>query len=373
MKKERKVSFSICILLVLISISTFMIGKKDVRAVTYVDLNGKYHAAMGLQTCTKAWLIRYAYFDKEANAYYGTEKAGTLIAEDPSAKGKEYAGNFTDVEITGNGTYTVSLEGADFGGETDLSQLHVATDIPLNDQIKFTDVSFSVNGKTVTSFDEGYMEDEEPYLGGGMDLLLINGWREPLVKKLEEKGLKKKGSGYSLIKGTGNESISITFTISGFNYKEGETAPEGNAYVLPKVPKKGQTTTIAGLVYQVTKSDKSSGTVTIVKQKKKKTTVKIPKTITWNSYSFKVTSIGSSVFKRNIKLKKVIIENNIKIIGKKAFYGCKNLKVVKIPASVRKIGSRAFQRCSKNLTIVCKKGSYAWKFAKQNQLKYKIK
>ena len=77
------------------------------------------------------------------------------------------------------------------------------------------------------------MEDEAPYLRGGMDLLLINGWRAPLVSLLEKKGLKKKDSGYALLKGSGKESISVTFTVTGFQYDHGEQAPTESAYVLP--------------------------------------------------------------------------------------------------------------------------------------------
>ena len=73
-------------------------------------------------------------------------------------------GTFTDAEIAGNGTYTLKLEGADFQGETAISQLHIATDIPLNDKIKFTNVKAKVDGREVTSFDEGVPENEEPYL-----------------------------------------------------------------------------------------------------------------------------------------------------------------------------------------------------------------
>ncbi len=184
-----------------------------------LDPNGVYHAALGLQTCTQVWMNRFAYFDKEANSYYGTEDAGKMIAGDPSGDGASYDGTFEDVEIKGNGTYTVKLTGADFAGETDISQLHVATDIPLNDTIKFKDVSFTIDGKKIATFDEGYMEDETPYLGGGMDLLLINHWREGLVKDLSSKGVSESvENGYTLLQGTTGEEISVTFTVSGFSY-----------------------------------------------------------------------------------------------------------------------------------------------------------
>ncbi len=184
-----------------------------------LDPNGVYHAALGLQTCTQVWMNRFAYFDKEANSYYGTEDAAKMFAGDPSGDGASYDGTFEDVEIKGNGTYTVKLTGADFSGETDISQLHVATDIPLNDTIKFEDVSFTIDGKKIATFEQGYMEDETPYLGGGMDLLLINHWRDGLVKELSSKGVNETAeNGYALLQGTTGEEISVTFTVSGFAY-----------------------------------------------------------------------------------------------------------------------------------------------------------
>lgn len=203
------------------------------------DPNGVYHAALGLQTCTQVWINRFAYFDKEANQYYGTEDANKMFAADPSGGGASYAGNFEDVEIKGNGTYTVKLTDADFGGETDISQLHVATDIPLNDKIKFTDVSFAINDKKIATFEEGYMEDEEPYLGGGMDLLLINHWRDGLVEQLKSKGVYETvDSGCTLLQGTTGESISVTFTISGFDYDNPDAVAEEEASEAPKAEKK---------------------------------------------------------------------------------------------------------------------------------------
>lgn len=203
-----------------------------------LDLNGTYHAALGLQTCTQVWINRFAYYDKEANKYYGTADADKMLAGDPSGNGADYACEFQDAEIKGNGTYTVKVTGADFAGETDISQLHVATDIPLNDTIKFTDVSFSIDGKKIAGFDQGYMEDEEPYLGGGMDLLLINHWRDGLVKDLAAKGVTESvENGYALLQGTTGEEISVTFTVSGFSYDNPEAVATEEPTSTPQAAK----------------------------------------------------------------------------------------------------------------------------------------
>ncbi len=193
-----------------------------------VDLGGTYHAALGVSTATQKWINRNAYYDKSANTSYGTENFDKLISGDSgTGQTNVHEGTFTDTEIKGNGTYTVKLEDADFEGETTICMLHVATDIPVNSTIQFTDVSAKINGRTVLEFDQAFMEDEEPYLGGGMDIILLNHWREALVNQLNEKGFSETtGNGYDYLLGTGNETIEVTFTVSGFNYdKEAEETP----------------------------------------------------------------------------------------------------------------------------------------------------
>lgn len=195
-------------------------AQADAAKKKKLDLNGKYHATMGIQTSTKLWYTRMGYYEKTQNKYYKTDKADKIVYTNPDTQEEATAvGTFTDAEIAGNGTYTLKLEGADFQGETAISQLHIATDIPLNDKIKFTNVKAKVDGREVASFDEGVPENEEPYLQGGTVILLMNHWRPELVKQLQENGLSESAeSGYDLLKGTTDESVEITFTVSGFNY-----------------------------------------------------------------------------------------------------------------------------------------------------------
>lgn len=236
-------------------------GVSSRAAAKELDKHGTYHAAMGIQTCTQVWINRNAYFDKDANSKFGTDEAATLYAADPSGENATYAGEFTDVEIKGNGTYTVSLKDADFAGETDISQLHVATDIPLNDEIKFTDVTFSVNGKKIATFEEGFMEDEEPYLGGGMDLICINHWRPSLVELLATKGVYETAeSGCTLLQGNGKESIDITFTISGFDYDN----PEAVAATEEPAPTKEPAKDVTGDKANQTEKGSKSGMMPMV-------------------------------------------------------------------------------------------------------------
>lgn len=196
-----------------------------------VDLNGTYHASLGIQTCNTLWINRPAYYNTELDAHFGTDKFTVMWSGTESAGNyAEYAGTFNDVVIEGNGTYTVSLTNADFAGETSVSQLHVATDIPMNDTIKFTDVSVKFNNKTIAKFDEAYIETDQKYNGGGIDFVCINHWRPQLVEMLAAQGQSENGNGIDLLIGSGNDNIEVTFTISGFAYdKAVEEAPEETA------------------------------------------------------------------------------------------------------------------------------------------------
>lgn len=184
-----------------------------------VDLNGTYHARIGIQTCNKLWIVRYGYFDKGINEDYQTDADNKLVAKDAATKGTEYPGTITDAEIAGNGTYTVSIADADFSGETAISQLHIATDIPINDTIKFSNVTATINDKKIVSFDEGVLENEEKYLAGGMDVLLLNHWRSELIQTVAKQGCSEDAdNGWTLLQGTGADNIDLTFTVSGFAY-----------------------------------------------------------------------------------------------------------------------------------------------------------
>lgn len=213
--------------------SAFVLTSADVKAEEerVFDPSGAttYHAAMGIQTCTQVWINRQAYYDDTNNKYANDpEMFGKMWAADPSGDGKVYDGTFTDVEIKGNGTYTVKLEGADFGGETDISQLYIATDIPNNDKITVTDYKITINGKEFVTFkDDVEFETEKKYMVGGMNILCINHWRSELVDKLSSHGKDEDAtSGYTLLTGAGNETIEMTFTVGGFDVDDPDAVVE---------------------------------------------------------------------------------------------------------------------------------------------------
>ena len=76
------------------------------------------------------------------------------------------------------------------------------------------------------------------------------------------------------------------------------------------------------------------------------TTANIPASVTYNSTTYSVTSIGNSAFYECSSLTSVTIPNSVTSIGDWAFYGCSSLTSVTIGNNVTSIGWRAFQYCS---------------------------
>lgn len=184
-----------------------------------------YHAAMGIQTATQIWIQRWGYYADNENEYYGTEDYDKLY----DSQKKFYDGTFEDVEIKGNGTYTISLKDADLAGETTISQLHIATDIPVaeSEKLQFTDVKLEINGNKILQFDQAVMEDEEDYMQGGAVILIFNHWRGQLIETLKGMGRSEdSGNGWDLLQGSGKDNVSITFTVSGLPYDNEEAAIE---------------------------------------------------------------------------------------------------------------------------------------------------
>ena len=73
--------------------------------------------------------------------------------------------------------------------------------------------------------------------------------------------------------------------------------------------------------------------------------VVIPSSVTYNSVTYSVTSIGEWAFSYCDGLTSVTIPNSVTSIGKSAFWAC-GLTSVVIPNSVTSIGERAFYYCS---------------------------
>lgn len=146
----------------------------------------------------------------------------------------------------------------------------------------------------------------------------------------------------------GKVTYEAQVTFDGKEYTESKTA----AIPLSKMAGVQVEDAKSKAIYKVTSATATGGTVEYVKPKSKNVKkVTIPKTITINGLTYKVTSIAAKAFKGYKKLSKVTIGNNVKTIGKEAFSGCKKLKTVKMGSKVTTIGNKAFYNCSKLTSI----------------------
>ncbi|MCL2084334.1 MAG: hypothetical protein FWH06_03625, partial [Oscillospiraceae bacterium] len=175
------------------------------------DPNGTYNAFLGVQS--QNWIFRNAWEDSSYGADgsqwdalgIGNNFNKLSLTDPPEDKG----GAFTDVVIKGNGTYQVSLSGADFGNDEFFNQLFVSTDISLAAELTFTNIAVRMNGVTRHTFEEAVILGENYYQVG-----CINIWNSDLGG---DAGL----FGYAMPV----TDITIEFTVSGFAYDNEDDAP----------------------------------------------------------------------------------------------------------------------------------------------------
>ena len=135
--------------------------------------------------------------------------------------------------------------------------------------------------------------------------------------------------------------------------------------------KKNAKVTRGKYIYKVTSVTKNqTGTVQIsgFAKGKKAATIAIPSTITINGKKFKVTSIAPKAFLKNKTVKKVVIGNNVKVVGTKAFYNAKKLYTITIGKNVTTIKSQAFGKLPKIKKVVVR----SKKLKKLKKIKKKI-
>lgn len=180
------------------------------------DPNGVYHAYFGVQTPT--WIFRNAHDDATYGKDSGCFDQLGFIEGEWIAQG----GQFTDVEIAGNGTYTVGMTGFDFSGTFNeqpilgadglFNLLFVSTDLPMNDGIVISDVTLKMDGKEITTQESAFLDQDSKEV---KKILLANIWNNEIPALPY----------YA----APTQSIEISFTVSGFAYDaapvEVETTP----------------------------------------------------------------------------------------------------------------------------------------------------
>ena len=168
------------------------------------------------------------------------------------------------------------------------------------------------------------------------------------------------------------DSIKEETTLYAKWEKNSSSKPETPAKPVTKPAiKKNAKVTRGKYIYKVTSVTKNqTGTVQIsgFAKGKKAATIAIPSTITINGKKFKVTSIAPKAFLKNKTVKKVVIGNNVKVVGTKAFYNAKKLHTITIGKNVTTIKSQAFGKLPKLKKVVVR----SKKLKKLKKIKKKI-
>ncbi|HWT76177.1 MAG TPA: leucine-rich repeat domain-containing protein [Mobilitalea sp.] len=271
-----------------------------------------YHAYMGIQTNTNLWVFRNKFDDETYGL--GTDAFKGLSSVDSKKVVTHYDGTFTDANITGDGTYTVTLDNPDFAGETNMSQLFVSTDIPLSDSLKVTNVIVKIDGKTIYTFDKAMLNPDSTTCA----LIMCQDiWH--------------KEASNLFLSNLPFTKCEITFTVSGL----AKGAAEQEA--------------LKDFTFKASKDH-----VAISGYTGSDTSVKLPS----RAYGKDVTEISPNAFE-NSKIKEVTIPSTVTKIGKYAFASSK-LTSITIPKGVTSIADGAFASCSGLQKITVAKGNTSY-------------
>ena len=149
----------------------------------------------------------------------------------------------------------------------------------------------------------------------------------------------------TVLSGSGKQVVKITYGHSSVDF-------EVNVKKKISAISVGTKEIIDNMKYKVTKiNNNGTGEVSLIGTNNKKTdkeftSLKIADIVKIKGKKFKVISIGNNAFRDYRKLKAVTIGNNIKKIGKNAFYGCENLKKIIIKSKqlkINKVQKNAFK------------------------------
>lgn len=188
---------------------------------TEVNVNGTYHATLGFETDSYRNVYRYGYFDDKnrAKKEWKQISSGTIGEDDYQS----YDGTFKDATIKGNGTYSVRLSNANYRYANTFKLLQVSTDIPNTDVIKFSNLRVTVNGEKKLSFKKVSTSSTRDYAV----LYAVNDKKKALADLGDDRKIVP--SSYQ------DNSVVIKFTVSGFSYNKGETAPTPTPVPTPTV------------------------------------------------------------------------------------------------------------------------------------------
>jgi hypothetical protein len=225
-------------------------GAGEAVAAADVDLDGTYNAYLGIQG--PKYSFRDAYGNESTG--FGTDFFNQLTKQGDTATGESVPATINDVEIAGNGTYTVSITGIEwpddeFSDQDYMNLIFVSTNIPNTGAITISDISLNVDGRDV-SISPIVDPDSTDYL----NMMIQNIWNEDA--SLQQIGY------YSVP----FSDISVTFTVSGFNYDNPDATGATEEAAVEETTDTGVTTDEAPAVEEATETaaEASNGTSPVV-------------------------------------------------------------------------------------------------------------
>ena len=173
------------------------------------------------------------------------------------------------------------------------------------------------------------------------------------------------------IKGVGFYKGTMTKVI---DYKSGgvvDSPTNNNPGTTSSKVKKGEVYKVGNLKYKVTSTSKK--TVTVTKKVKSVKSVTVPAAIKIKKTTYKVTAVGTAVWKNDKKLQTLTIGKNVQTIGANACNGAKKLKKITIKGTtLKKVGAKALKNISAKAVIKVpakKKAAYKKLFKGKGQKK----
>ena len=172
---------------------------------------------------------------------------------------------------------------------------------------------------------------------------------QDIAVRINEKTLEK-DKDYTVKYSNNKEVGTATVTITGKGNYTGTIKKQFKISIA-----KSSSYTINGMKYKVTNAKiDGTGTVELVSigSNSKKSTIVVPNTIKISNKTFRVSSIGSKVFRKNTYVKKIVLGKYITNIGQESFYGCNQLKTIEINSTnLKSVGKNAVAKIYKKATI----------------------
>lgn len=188
------------------------------KSLSPIDLDaGEYEAFIYLQG--PKFTFRDSWDTDGSGGRSGSPLFDQMTFQGKTADGTSVPATFNDTVIKGNGTYTVSATGIEwpadeFDGQDYMNLIGVSFNMPVCDQITISDVVLNIGGNEVSQSAKVLKEEDMKKGTECYNLLIQNIWNE-------DENIKN--IGYYNVPFS---DISVTFTVSGFNYDNPDATGE---------------------------------------------------------------------------------------------------------------------------------------------------